>query len=240
MREPARGTQRTTAAQRAPRESPIESLARPLTNGPIKGTKVSMKGTYLTPSALGSQLLGKTRLAVLALLLPQPERKLHLRQILRLAGAGQGGVQRELAKLVAAGVLIKTREANLTNYHANVHCPVFDDLKGLVEKTAGIAGSVREALLPLGDRIERAFIYGSVAKGAEQADSDIDLMVIGDVSFFEVVSRVSPLQESLGREINPTVFTPVEVRERLNQNDRFLTQVMREKKTPLIGGDDES
>lgn len=117
--------------------------------------------------------------------------------------------------------------------------PVFDDLRGLVEKTAGIPGAVRSALLPLADSIEHAFLYGSMARGDERGGSDIDLMIIGDVSFLEVVSAVSALQETLSREINPTVFTPTEFRKRIEDGDHFLTRVMSEERTDLIGGDRE-
>ena len=199
-----------------------------------------MKSTDKTSSSLGSLLFGKTRLSILSLLLLQPERKLYLRQILRMSGAGQGAVQRELAQLAEAGILTKTREANLTYYQANRTSPVFGNLKGLVEKTAGIAGFLRTALLPLAGTIERAFLYGSVARGDERAESDIDLMVIGDVSFFDVVAAVSPLHESLGREINPTVFTSQELRQQLDQGDNFISRVMREEKIELTGDERES
>jgi uncharacterized protein len=198
-----------------------------------------MKSTDGTPSALGTLLMGRTRLAILTLLLQQPERKLYLRQILRLTGAGQGGIQRELARLVDAGILIKTREANLTYYQANPRSPVYEELKGLIDKTAGIAGLLRTALVPLAGAIGRAFLYGSIARGEERGESDVDLMVIGDVSFFDVVSAVSPLQERIGREINPTVFTANEFRQRLDQADPFATRVMRQPKVHLIGGDHE-
>ncbi len=198
-----------------------------------------MKGTETTPSSLGTLLLGKTRLSILSLLIPQPERRLYLREIVRLLGAGQGAVQRELANLVRAGILTKTREGNLTYYSANRSSPVFDDLKGLIEKTAGIPGAVRSALLPLADSIEHAFLYGSMARGDERGESDVDLMVVGDVAFLEVVKAVSALQETLGREINPTVFTRAEFRERIEDGDHFLTRVMSEERTDLIGGDRE-
>ena len=198
-----------------------------------------MKGTEAASSFLGALLLGKTRLSILSLLLPQPERRLYLREIVRLLGAGQGAVQRELAKLTGAGILTKEREGNLTYYQANRMSPVFDELRGLVEKTAGIAGSVRTALLPLAETIERAFLFGSVARGEERAESDIDLMVIGDVSFVDVITAISTLQESLGREINPTVFMPAEFAKRIEQGDHFMTRVMREKRVDLIGGDRE-
>ena len=189
---------------------------------------------------LGSLLLGKTRLSILSLLFSQPERRLYLRQIIRLAGAGQGAVQRELARLVRAGILIKTREGNLAYYQVNRAVPVFEELRGIVQKTAGIADLLRVALLPLSDSIQQAFLYGSTARGTEHAESDIDLMVIGDVSFFDVVSAVSPLQETLGREINPTVFMADEFEKRLAARDHFLSQVMQDERVDVIGGKRES
>lgn len=207
---------------------------------PQKSTNVLMKGTEAAPSSLGILLLGKTRLSILSLLLPQPERKLYLREIVRMTGAGQGAVQRELKKLASMGILTKTREGNLTYYQANRLAPVFGHLRGLVEKTAGTAGALRAALLPLASSIKQAFLYGSTARGDERGESDIDLMVVGAVSFLDVVAALSALQESLGREINPTVFTRAEFRERIEEGDHFLTRVMSEERVDLIGGDRES
>ena len=196
--------------------------------------------TINSPSSLGALLLGQTRLAILSLLLSRPERKLYLRQIIRLLGAGQGAVQRELARLVHAEILLKTREGNLAYFQANSAAPVFDELRGLIQKTAGIADLLRTALLPLADSIKRAFLYGSIARGEERSDSDVDLMVIGDISFFDVVSAVSPLQETLGREINPTVFAEAEYDARLAAEDHFLTQVEADPRVDLIGGENDS
>jgi len=197
-------------------------------------------GTLRTASLLGSLLLGKTRLSILSLLFSQPERRLYLRQIIRLAGAGQGAVQRELARLVRAGILTRTREGNLAYYQVNRAVPVFEELRGIVQKTAGIPDLLRVALLPLSDSIQQAFLYGSTARGTERTESDIDLMVIGNVSFFDVVSAVSPLQETLGREINPTVFTSDEFEKRLAARDHFLSQVMQDERVDVIGGKRES
>jgi len=210
-----------------------------LTFVPIWGTNVTIMGTFPAPSSLGMLLFGKTRLAVLSLFLLQPERRLHFREILRLTGAGQGAAQRELAKLAEAGILLKTREGNLAYYRANRAHLAFTELRGLVEKTAGISAFLRTALLPLAQKIEQAFLFGSVARGEERAESDIDLMVIGDVSFMAVVAAVAPLQESVGREINPTVFTASEFRKRLDQGDHFLSRVMQEDRVDLIGGEHE-
>jgi len=211
-----------------------------LTFVPNRGTNVPGMGTLRTASLLGSLLLGKTRLSILSLLFSQPERRLYLRQIIRLAGAGQGAVQRELARLVRAGILTRTREGNLAYYQVNRAVPVFEELRGIVQKTAGIPDLLRVALLPLSDSIQQAFLYGSTARGTERTESDIDLMVIGNVSFFDVVSAVSPLQETLGREINPTVFTSDEFEKRLAARDHFLSQVMQDERVDVIGGKRES
>ena len=211
-----------------------------LTSALFRGTNVPIMSTISSPSSLGALLLGKTRLAILSLLLSQPERKLYLRQIIRLSGAGQGAVQRELSLLVGAGILLKTREANLAYFQANHATPVYEELRGLIRKTAGIADLLRTALLPLAHSIERAFLYGSLARGEERSDSDVDLMVIGDISFFDVVSAVSSLQETLGREINPTVFTEAEYNERRAADDHFLAQVQADPRIDLIGGENDS
>jgi len=192
----------------------------------------------IAAASLGALLLGRTRLAILALLLDDPGRKLYLRQIVRLTGAAQGGVQRELAFLVRAGILSKTREGNLAYFQANRTAPIFEELRGLVRKTAGIPELLRTALLPHAPSIRRAFVYGSVARGEERAASDVDLMVIGDVSFFDVVAAMSPLQEALGREINPTVFDSAEYAQRLGAKDPFLTRVEKQSRIDLIGGND--
>ncbi len=211
-----------------------------LTCVPNRGTNVPIMSTAGITSSLGSLLLGKTRLAILSLLLSQPERKLYLRQIIRLTGAGQGAIQRELANLVRVGLLTKTREGNLAYFQVNRAVPVFDELRALVQKTAGIADLLRASLLPLRNSIQHAFIYGSMASGTERAESDIDLMVIGDVSFFDVVSAVSSLQETLGREINPTVFTPDEFERRVKAKEHFLSSIMQGERVDVIGGGRES
>jgi predicted nucleotidyltransferase len=203
-------------------------------------TLVLAMSTLIATSSLGALLLGRTRLAILALLVEAPERRLYLRQIVRLTGAAQGGVQRELAFLVRAGILSKTREANLAYFQANRTAPIYEELRGLVRKTAGTPELLRAALLPQAPSITRAFVYGSVARGEEGAASDIDLMVIGDVSFFDVVAAVSPLQQALGREINPTVFDSSEYARRLRAKDPFLTRVEKQPRIDLLGGNDDA
>jgi len=162
-----------------------------------------------------------------------------VRQIVRLAGVGQGAVQRELRRLSAAGVIERSESGAQVYYRASEDCPVFAELHGLMTKTAGVADVIRRALEPLADQIKVAFVYGSLATGQETPDSDVDLMVVGEVSFALVVRALRDAQDRLAREVNPTVFPPKELRSKLRRKHHFLTQVMRGPKVFLMGDDDE-
>jgi predicted nucleotidyltransferase len=128
----------------------------------------------------------------------------------RRTGTGLGAAQRELKQLTDAGLVLRVRRGNQVYYQANSANPIFSELKGILTKTAGIRDVIQQALQPIADRVRTAFIFGSVAKGVEMASSDIDVMVIGDVGFAEVVSCLSTVETILGREINPTVHPPAE------------------------------
>jgi len=182
---------------------------------------------------LGSTLFGRTRLAVLSLLLLKPEQRLYLRQIASLTGLAVGAVQRELALLTGCGLLHEEREGRQRYFRANTRCPVFDELKGLLVKTGGLADVLRERLAPLKDRCRVAFIYGSFAEGTEDAQSDVDVMVVGEVSFAEVSDALGEVQLALGREVNPTVYSPGEFGQKLSLP--FLKSVVAKPKIYLIG-----
>lgn len=159
----------------------------------------------------------------------------YLRQLARAAGVGLGAVQREVKRLSEAGILQRTGRGQHVYYQANPQCPLFSELRSLVVKTSGVGDVLRSALTPLSSRVRVAFIYGSVARGAERRDSDVDVMVVGDVTFGDVVSALRPAQETLGREINPTVYPPGEFRSKLRANHHFLKSVVRETRLFLIG-----
>ncbi|MEN6548090.1 MAG: nucleotidyltransferase domain-containing protein [Armatimonadia bacterium] len=184
-------------------------------------------------------LLGKTRSAILGLLFGHVEAEYHLREIVRVAQVGLGPAQRELAQLVAAGLVTRRKLANLVLYRANPQSPVFAEIRALVMKGMGVAGELAEALGPLRERIEVAFIYGSVAEGRETAGSDVDLVVIGDVRLEEVVEALYEVQEQVGREISPVVYSRDEVEERLRRKDHFVTAVWRGTKVSVIGNLDK-
>ena len=189
------------------------------------------------PDLLSSALFGKTRRGILALLLGEPDTSFFLREIVRRIGAGQGAAQRELRRLAEAEIILRRPVGRTVMYRANPESPVYEDLRGLVAKTAGVTELLKQALAELRDRIGVAFIYGSFAKTARtRAASDIDVMVVGDVSFGEIVDHVGPLQEKIGREVNPTVYTQHEFARRARTGHHFVGDVLKHPKLFVIGG----
>ena len=157
-------------------------------------------------------LFGKTRRAVLSLLYSEVDDAFYVRQIVRAASVGLGAVQRELKQLSDAGMIQRIVRGHQVYYQANPRCPVFAELRSIVAKTIGIGAVLKAALAPLADRIDLAVIYGSIARSEEHRESDVDVLVVGKVTFAEVVSSISEAQKTIGREINPTVYPPSEFR----------------------------
>ena len=196
-------------------------------------------GTKTLEPPVSSALFGKTRQAVLALLFGHDKESFYLRQLVRAVSLGQGAVQRELAHLTAAGLLTRTRRGNQVYYQANRNAPIFPELKSLLVKTAGAADVLRATLAPHADRVQVALLYGSVAHGTDRVESDIDLLVVGKVSFGEVAEAVSTAQEKLQREVNPSVYSPEEFRKKLLEGHHFVRRVFQGPKIFLIGGERE-
>jgi predicted nucleotidyltransferase len=187
---------------------------------------------------LSSALFGKVRSAVLALLFCHYEKSFYFREIERSVGMGRGAVQRELENLVNSGLIVRRKQGNQVYYQANSKSAIFSELKSMMIKTAGVADLLREALTPLAQRLTTAFIYGSLAKGSATADSDVDVLVIGDVIFSEIVDLLGPAQESLGREVNPSVYPVDEFVVKISQGQHFVTSLIGEPKIFLIGDQD--
>ena len=187
--------------------------------------------------SLSSTLFPGYRRRVLGLLLLHPEESLHGREIARRTGLPPGTLTRELKRLADVGLLNCERRGNQLAYSANRQSPIFEELAGILRKTSGLADVVAEALEPLTDSIEVAFIFGSVASGTETQGSDVDLMIIGSVDFGVVVDALHLAQQQLSRDINPKVFTPRDWRNRLEGRDPFLREVAAGKKLFLIGGE---
>lgn len=191
-------------------------------------------------SALMNLLFPVTRQRVLAVLLLQPDASFHLRELARMTGSHAGTLGRELDKQVEAGLLLRGEQGNQVHYRANRDCPLFAELAGIFRKTHGAVPAVREALAPLGDQIEAAWIFGSVARGTEVAGSDIDLFVMGDAGFADLVRALRPLHEALGREVNPVVYSPAEFERRVQAGDGFAKQLLAGPKLMVLGDRDDA
>lgn len=190
-------------------------------------------------STLATVLFGKTRRAVFSLLFGHTDESFYLRQIARRTNVGMGALQREVKLLSDAGIIRRSVQGKQVYYRANPDCPIFEELKRLVVKTFAVSDVLRTGLSELADRVIVAFVFGSMIRGGESAGSDVDVMVIGNVTFAEVVSVVGPLQETLNREINPTVYPVAELREKLADGHHFLMSVLDEEKIFLIGDANE-
>jgi predicted nucleotidyltransferase len=186
-----------------------------------------------------SLLFGAYRRDALALLLLHPEESRHVREIARAIGKAPGTLLRELNALAAAGVLVRKPLGNQVHFQANPDCPIYEELRSILKKTVGVADVLREALAPLGPKVRAAFVYGSVARGDERARSDLDVMVVGEASFGDVVAALAPAQESLRREVNPNVYPALEFRKKLAARDPFLKRVLAGHKIYIVGGEDD-
>ena len=189
--------------------------------------------------SIAEALFGKTRRRVLTLLYARPDKSFYLRQITREAGTGIGAVQRELDRLTRAGVVTRDPQGNQVHFRANPDSPVFEELHGLMKKTTGLADVVRSALVKLEQKIAVAFVFGSVAKGSHSTYSDVDLLIVGDVGLRDIIPLLSPAQDQLGREVNPTVYRPEEFRSLSENDNHFLRRVLREPRIVLLGNEDE-
>ena len=200
-------------------------------------------GIMINPQAasgVASALFPKVRQRVLAVLFGNPHRSFYANEVIALAQSGTGAVQRELATLSESGLLTVKRQGNQKHYRANADAPVFTELRGLVLKTMGLADVLRVALAPFVPQIELAFVYGSVATQQDTADSDIDVMVVSTgLGYADVFGAVESATVSLGRKINPTLYTPAEMTKRMSQDNAFVACVLRQPKIWLIGHEEQ-
>ncbi|MNO93654.1 hypothetical protein D3C76_852570 [compost metagenome] len=186
--------------------------------------------------SLCEALFTTTQQKVLGLLFGKPDRSFYANEIARWAQVGKGSLMRELDRLQRAGILTMSRQGNQTHYQANPECPIYAELLGITRKTFGIAHPLRDALQPFADQLVWAFIYGSIAKDQANASSDIDLMLIGDgLHYSEVMERLLPLEEQLGRTLNPTLYTPEDWAAKIKAENSFVVRVAQQDKINLMG-----
>lgn len=204
---------------------------------PIMGTpKREVSPNVGAPSGVADALFSKTRQRVLAILFGNAEGSLHANAIIRLADAGTGGVQRELEALEHSGLVRAKRVGNQKHYQANRDAPVFGALRELVLKTSGLADLLRAALTPMSERIQGAFVFGSVAAGADHSASDIDLFVVSDdLAYAELFAALETCAQRMGRPVNPTLYTSDEFRRRVRTKNAFVARVLRQPKLWIVG-----
>lgn len=187
-------------------------------------------------SLLADILFKEYRRRVLCLLLLRPDQAYHVREIARLTGTVPGTLHKELSKLADADVLKKSSRGNQVSYQANRDCLIFEELSSILRKTSGVADILVDALAPLKDDIDVAMVFGSIASGKATSDSDIDLLIVGKVSFADAVKALHPAQDVLGREINPKLYSVKEWQAAKKESSAFIRDVL-EKPVIKITGD---
>ena len=193
----------------------------------------------MNENLLCSGLFGKTRQVVLAFLYGRADSSFYTKQVLDAVKIGRGTVQRELKNLTDTGIIIREVQGRQVYYRANEKCPIFNELKSIVRKTFGVADVIRQSLETVADKIRIAFIFGSVARSADDKKSDIDVMVVGRISFGDVVSLLSPAEETLGREVNAVVYPVAEFKQKVKEDHHFVKTVLEGEKIFLIGEEGE-
>jgi predicted nucleotidyltransferase len=214
-------------------------MAKELYFVPNSGTIVLNMSTINPDPTLLANLFGKTRRSILTLLYSHPDESFYVRQILRTAGIAPGAAQRELKWLTESGIIRRTVSGHQVYYQANSECPIYWELKNIITKTVGVANIIRVQLTPIEERINIALLFGSVVRGEESKDSDIDILIVGDLTFAETAESLAPIQNTLGREINPTVFSSDEFRDKLKKGHHFLNSVLKSEIIYLIGDEIE-
>ena len=187
--------------------------------------------------SIASALFSDSQCRVLQWLFGQPERSFHLSELRRLTGLGSASLQRELNRLADVGLVSSERVGNLRRFQANPDSPVFNELLGIIRKTLGIVPLLKDCLRVLTPRLTHALVFGSVAKATDTAQSDIDLMLVGDgLTLGEILETLQPVEVQLGRRINPSIYTPPEFARRLAEPDSFVNRVLSQPVLPVIGG----
>jgi len=186
-------------------------------------------------SRLADALFSKTQQRVLSFLFGQPDRSFFATELIELTRSGSGAVQRELTKLVDSGLVLATTIGRQRHFQANAGAPIFEEIRSIVQKTVGLADPLRAALEPLRSKIERAFIYGSVAKGGATADSDIDVLIVSDeVDLEEIYSALASVERMLRRKINPNVYNRAAYERRVAEGNPFVTRILSSSTITLI------
>ena len=184
-------------------------------------------------------LFPRTRQAILSAVLLRPNKWWYLTDLAKYLGVSPSSLQRELASLVGGDLLISRKDGKRVYYKVNQDCPIVEELQTIFVKTSGIADVINSSLRRFSGKIEIAFIYGSIARTEELSTSDVDLMIVGDAGLADLVPGLRRAEKALGREINPTIYSPQEFLQRRQEGDSFINTVLSDSKIFLKGNDSE-
>ena len=176
----------------------------------------------------------KLREELLTLYFFNPNKKYYLRELERILNFPVGNIRRELIKLESTGLFLSESKGNLVYYYLNQSYPLFEELKSIIFKTSGASKMLQNILVKFKD-IDRAFIYGSFAKGEEREDSDIDLLIIGEVNEDKLIEEIDKLEKKLQREINYAIYEKEDFKKKKKEGNSFILDILKEKKIFLIG-----
>lgn len=195
------------------------------------------RGTPGYTSTLLDALFPRTRQRVLGLLFGQPQRPFSMSELIRLASAGSGAVQREVERLVDSGLVVLDGEPR--RIRANPASALFSELTAIFEKTGGVVGELRRVIAPLAHQIYFAVLYGSIAKQNDRATSDVDILLVTDeLALEDVYAATERAEQRLGRSVSPTLYTAAEFHRRRKAKHPFLTKVLGGKHVVLLGSED--
>lgn len=182
-----------------------------------------------------NSLFPPVRQEILAATYGQPERWWFLSELASFVGKTPSSLQRELKALSASGILRTKRDGNRLYFQAETNSPIFEPLRELVEQTLGVKDGLKEAIQPLINKINLAFIYGSVPRNEDKVLSDVDLIVVGRIGLSDLSKVLRPLETRFGREFNATCYSSEEFEKKILGGNHFLNSILKKEKTFLIG-----
>lgn len=186
-----------------------------------------------------SLISSKIRIELLKILVMDSDGAFNINELSRRIGCTPRGVEKELKNLLSGGILKRNIIGNQHRYRLDVNCPILNEIKGMIIKTVGVAHLIKEKLKPAENKIVRAFVFGSFASGDYGNESDVDLFMVTEVTGLEIAELIGDLQNEIGRAINVSQFSPEEFDRRKQNNDHFISQVLKGPKIHIIGQCDE-
>jgi len=194
----------------------------------------------MSSSLIADALFTKTQQRVLGLLYSKPEQSFYTTEIIRSAKMGRGTISRELDRLALSGLIKESKQGNQRHYQANPDNPVYNELVGIIRKIFGIADVINNALLPVKEQINWAFIYGSIAKGDANSASDVDLMVVSpSLAYADIMALLPQAEQAINRPINPSIYTQEQIEKKQQQNNAFICRVIQQDKIWLKGSEND-